>query len=255
MAMKNKNRSELRSSKNTGSLDANAFDKALMEKAAAAIMEEELALYNQPPDAEQPTIPPAMDERIYGLIDDIEKTKKHRRIRKINRVVGVAATVVILAGIFTVYLYNTCEAFRMELLNMTVTPHEKYDELAIDYGTDEEFVKYDEKARFMLQLDYVPKGFKKVSEDSYSMEYRSEDEDYYLIISYLPPGSQPYVDNEKFKSKRIFCHGCEVELRYYKGSHLAIWQDREKYFMLSAIGLNRATFLKVLDGITWPDDK
>ena len=233
------------------------IDELLMYHAANAIMDEELAIYNSLDESrEQTAFPEELEKSIYASIDNAEKNNRKQNLRKrINTIGKVVATLFLAVGIFTFGLYNTSEAFRLQILEMFFIPHEKYDEVYIPEDNNDT-IEYNANESFVLRPQYMPDNYKLTQEDSYGMMYKDQyNDDNFIAIRYISPSYSIQVDNERLAVERIYFNGCVIELRHEDSYYLAFWTDKGKCFSLEANDTDRDTFMKIFDGLTWLEDK
>lgn len=234
-------------------------DDLLMREAARIINEQETAKWDKAAeDYADIDCPAGLDEKIDALLEQFDRKEKfHKRLKLFGKAVAVA---VLALGIFTVGLYGTSEAFRVQILDLLLHSHAEYDEVELDSNAESSTEESSEGSvgesedLFVLQMNYVPEGYILVQNNSHNLVYQNA-EGMYIRLRYLIDDSGSRINNEDFQSERVYRNGWEIELRYNESDYLAVWQDEAESFSLAVADMDKENFLKIIEGLSWREEE
>lgn len=225
------------------------IDDLLMCSAAEAVMTAEIAKFDRAAEEfGNIAFPADLDRRILGLIDNFCRGQSRNSFFTALKRISRAAAVIVLALVLSVaVLCGTSEAFRAEVVKLVYTVKDNF--ITIDAESEDGGLVYQAENHFILNAEYVPEGYTLCQEDYYRLSFENQ-RGQQLSVIHLTADISTDIDNEDVTVEQVQINGNEVELRYKKGSYLAIWRLGPNYFMAEG-SVDRETFIRFIKGLAY----
>ena len=226
-------------------VDFHPKDELLLDYAAAALLEQEAKEFAEAAqEVENLSYDfDALDQRVYANLAAAQaKAKKAKRLSRLKLLGKTAAVFVIAVLLSGGLLYNTTEAFRIEIKNIFYSIRETFTSVSV-----QEEVTPEDVSGFPLQATYLPPNFMLLEEKEYYVRYEDSN-GHFIDIECFPHGVSTNIDSENATYEEIEVNENLVQLYTKDGEFAAVWRNGDETFSASG-NIELEEFIRFLEGL------
>ena len=226
-------------------VDFHPKDELLLDYAAAALLEQEAKEFAEAAqEVENLSYDfDALDQRVYANLAAAQaKAKKAKRLSRLKLLGKTAAVFVIAVLLSGGLLYNTTEAFRIEIKNIFYSIRETFTSVSV-----QEEVAKEDTIGFPLEATYFLNGFELVEDNANYLRF--EDQTGCVVtVEHIAAGRSLNIDSEDAVYEKIEINQIPVEI-YTKGEDInVVWKTGNDTYYASG-NIEREEFIRFLEGL------